>query len=140
MGMADAPADPIIPRCAVCGRPLRRGLCAGTWSHQPGVFASCDLDADHSIARLLARRGFDVWIPSLRGTGDSEHRTQVGTSPEGFDFDAYALRDLPAIIGYVREKTNGREVRYIGHSMGGMILYAYLSSGGEGIVHVALRY
>lgn len=94
---------------------------------------NCDLDADHSLARTLAARGFNVWVPSLRGTGPSEHRSQpLGAPADGYDFDAYARRDLPAIVEYVRAKT-GRDLRFVGHSMGGMILYAYLSAGGTGI-------
>jgi pimeloyl-ACP methyl ester carboxylesterase len=94
---------------------------------------NCDLDEEHSIARTLAARGFDVWVPSLRGVGESEHRPQpMGAGPDGYDFDAYARRDLPALVEYVRART-GRELRYVGHSMGGMLLYAYLSAGGTGI-------
>jgi hypothetical protein len=44
------PADPApSPRCAVCGRSIRPGRRAGTWTHRPGAFASCDLDADHVV-------------------------------------------------------------------------------------------
>ncbi len=46
----DAPAEPpLFPRCAVCGRPIRPGRRAGTWSHRAGAMASCDLDADHVV-------------------------------------------------------------------------------------------
>ena len=43
-------ADPApSPRCAVCGRPIRPGRRSGSWTHRPGAFASCDLDADHVV-------------------------------------------------------------------------------------------
>jgi pimeloyl-ACP methyl ester carboxylesterase len=92
-----------------------------------------DLDPQHSLARDLARRGFDVWVPSLRNVGDSEHRPLPHLRAEESDFDAYVTRDLPAILAEVRGRTGASEVDYVGHSMGGMILYAYLARGGGGI-------
>ena len=94
---------------------------------------NCDVDESHSLARELAKRGFDVWIPSLRGTGESEKRWLATVDANESDFDAYVTRDIPAVIDYVREKTGAREVDYVGHSMGGMILYGYLTRGGPGI-------
>lgn len=89
-----------------------------------------DFDEHHSIARSLARDGFDVWVPSLRGVGDSEKRD--GDDP-GYGFDAHVLHDLPAIIGEVQRRTGSAEVDFVGHSMGGLVLYAHLARGGGGI-------
>lgn len=94
---------------------------------------SCDFDQEHSLARELARRGFDVWIPSLRGTGESEKRSLFSVKDDESDFDAFVTRDLPAIIGYVQQQTGAAQVDYVGHSMGGLILYAYLARGGQGL-------
>ncbi len=91
-----------------------------------------DLDEKHSLALYLARRGFDVWVPSLRGVGQSEKRPLTGPAGQE-DFDDYVDGDLPAIISYVRAHTGGGEVDWVGHSMGGMVLYAYLAKGGGGI-------
>lgn len=86
-----------------------------------------DFDAETSLARALSARGFDVWIASLRGAGPSEHRS------DDFTFDDHAALDAPAIVSYVSEKTGHPEIDWVGHSMGGLVLYAYLSRGGTGI-------
>lgn len=86
-----------------------------------------DLDAETSLARALSAEGFDVWIASLRGAGESEHRA------DDFTFDDHAAFDAPAIVSYVQEKTGHATVDWVGHSMGGMVLYAYLARGGTGI-------
>lgn len=92
-----------------------------------------DLDEEHSLARHLARDGFDVWVPSLRGVGHSEKGGLFADKRADYGFDEYAALDLPAILRAVREKTGAAQVDYVGHSMGGLVLYAYLSSGGDGI-------
>jgi pimeloyl-ACP methyl ester carboxylesterase len=92
-----------------------------------------DLDGEHSLARALARRGFDVWIPSLRNVGASEHRWLPGLAAAESDFDAYVTRDLPALLAEVHARTGAKVVDYVGHSMGGLILYAYLARGGSDI-------
>lgn len=86
-----------------------------------------DIDEDTSLARALSARGFDVWIASLRGAGASEHRS------DDFTFDDHAVFDAPAIVSYVREQTGQARVDWVGHSMGGLVLYAYLARGGTGI-------
>lgn len=94
---------------------------------------SMDLDEKHSIARDLAARGFDIWIPSLRNVGASEHRWLPSVASTDSDFDAYVTRDLPAVIAEVRARTGAAQVDYVGHSMGGLVLYAYLSRGGTNV-------
>lgn len=93
---------------------------------------NCDLDERHSLARFLASRGFDVWVPSLRGTGESEHRSLLGPADD-LDFDTYLEHDLPAILAYVQRAAGASEVDWVGHSMGGMLLYAHLAKGQGGI-------
>ncbi len=95
-----------------------------------------DLDDERSMARWFAARGRDAWTVSLRGAGDSDKPDPAAGRAEGFTFDDYWRRDLPAVIGYVRRISAAPAVDYVGHSMGGMIMYAYLSQGGEG-VHAA---
>lgn len=86
-----------------------------------------DLEAEHSLVRYLSARGFDVWVPSLRGVGASEHRD------EDYAFDVHVEADVPAIIAYVQAATGAKAVDWVGHSMGGLVLYAHLAGGGQGI-------
>lgn len=69
----------------------------------------------------LARAGFDVWIPEMRGHG---------LSPRNRDYRYnrvadYAAYDLPAIAAFVHEQT-GRPAHWLGHSLGGTTLAAAL--------------
>lgn len=89
-----------------------------------------DLDERHSIARWLAARGRDVWVPSLRGTSGPE-RLAVLDARATYDFDTYVTEDVVAIVEHVRRVTGAAEVDWVGHSMGGMLAYAHLARGGS---------
>ncbi len=76
------------------------------------------------LGAQLARAGFDVWIPEMRGHG---------LSPRNHDYRNnrvadYARYDLPVIGAFVREKS-GRAAHWMGHSLGGTTLAAAL--GGQ---------
>ncbi len=84
-----------------------------------------DLTRESSLAQYLAEQGYDCWLVDLRGCGDS-------TVPQGrwnWTFDDHALLDMPAALDLVRDQTGSERVHWIGHSMGGMLLYAYLLRG-----------
>ncbi len=102
----------------------------------PGISANArnmDLDDRHSMARWFAAHGREAWTVSLRSAGDSDTaNAEFGRKP-GFNFDAYWEQDLPAVIALVQKLTGADSVDYVGHSMGGMLAYAYLSQGGKGI-------
>jgi pimeloyl-ACP methyl ester carboxylesterase len=84
-----------------------------------------DFDERYSLARFLARRGFDTWVLELRGRGYSESAIR---SPRGrtWTFDDLVRFDVPAAIAHVRARCAGRSPVWIGHSMGGMVMYAAL--------------
>ncbi|WP_201217045.1 alpha/beta fold hydrolase [Pseudomonas sp. S32] len=76
------------------------------------------------LGAYLARAGFDVWIPEMRGHG---------LSPRNRDWShncvaAYARDDLPAIAAFVREQA-GQVPYWVGHSLGGTTLAAALGGG-----------
>ena len=83
-----------------------------------------DFDDRYSLARFLARRGCDAWVLELRGHGYSEPAT--GRRSPTYTFDDLVRFDVPAAVAYVRAQSGGRRPVWIGHSMGGMILYAAL--------------
>lgn len=86
-----------------------------------------DLDERVSMARWFASQGREAWTVSLRGTGSSD-------TPKGrITFDDYWRYDLPAVVDYVKRTSGTEAIDYAGHSMGGLVLYAYLSQGGQGI-------
>ncbi|MBI3182920.1 MAG: alpha/beta fold hydrolase [Myxococcales bacterium] len=113
------------------GRPVL--LCHGISANDRNM----DLDKDHSMARWFASRGRDAWTVSLRGTGESDRINPEKGRQGGYDFDTLWREDLPEAIAYVREQSGGGTIDYVGHSMGGMLAYAYLSQGGGGLNAVA---
>lgn len=76
-----------------------------------------------NMAVFMARRGYDVWISHFRGCGPGEYACDDGGWTHSID--TLAIYDAPAIIDGVIEAT-GRRPFWIGHSMGGMVLYMYL--------------
>lgn len=73
-----------------------------------------------SLARYLARRGFDVWVLELRGTG-------LARVPKGADWsiDDEVEEDLPAAIDAVLRETGAERLLWVGHSKGGIMQYLH---------------
>jgi len=111
-----------------------------------------DLTKKTSLARYLAERGYDVWSVSLRGAGLSDQpvssvmrksltgsfdpkflltikeRSLAHAAFSEYSVDDHINYDLPAVIALVKEKTQAKKVHWVGHSMGGMIMFAYLAT------------
>jgi len=93
---------------------------------------------DHLPAQLAAR-GYEVFIVDMRGSGAS-HRVGLPGQVNRFlrqtpirevgardwDVDDEALYDVPAILDYVRDQTGSDRVNWVGHSLGGMLMFPYL--------------
>jgi polyhydroxyalkanoate synthase len=92
-------------------------------------------DGIPSLARELCRLGHWVWVVELRGSGAS---LPPAAAPRwDYGFLDYVERDLPSLVDEVRRQTGARWVDWIGHSMGGMIMYARLARhGAEGVCKV----
>ncbi len=82
-----------------------------------------------SLARHLAARGHDVWIPEYRGAGDSRYRG-TGRRPWAFSIDEHVREDLPALIERVCELSGAERVSWVGHSLGGIVIYGYCQENG----------
>ncbi|WP_052469194.1 alpha/beta fold hydrolase [Pseudomonas massiliensis] len=76
------------------------------------------------LGATLARAGFDVWIPEMRGHGLSPRNQQYRHN----DVAAYARYDLPVINAFVAE-LSGQRPYWLGHSLGGISLAVALGSG-----------
>ena len=95
----------------------------------PGLGADStnfDAPAPYGLGPWLASQGFDTWAIDLRGTGLSKlpMRTWMEVS-----FDDYVGLDLPAAIDHVCATAGVPRVALVGHSMGGLVIYASLASG-----------
>ncbi|MFT3836652.1 MAG: alpha/beta fold hydrolase [Myxococcaceae bacterium] len=118
------------PEGPVRGRPVL--MCAGISANARNM----DLDDTHSLARWFAAHGHEAWTMNYRGSGGSDMPDSSAGRATGYDFDVYWMYDLPAAISEVRRVTMAEDIDYVGHSMGGMIMYAYLSQGGP-YIHAA---
>ncbi len=83
-----------------------------------------DFDETLSLARYLRARGRDVFVLELRGIGNARF---AGGAKTRWSFDDYVRFDVPAALQRVRAITGARAVDWIGHSMGGMVMYAALA-------------
>ncbi|MBK7865453.1 MAG: alpha/beta fold hydrolase [Archangiaceae bacterium] len=79
-----------------------------------------DFDETYSLARYLARRGFESWVLELRGRG------HAGFHGRDTSFDDQAEHDVAAAL-----RTIGQPVLWVGHSKGGLIAYAHLAQNLE---------
>jgi pimeloyl-ACP methyl ester carboxylesterase len=74
-----------------------------------------------SLASALSELGYDCYVPELRGAGKSER-------PQGaYSLDDYLEQDIPAILAAVLAASGQPEVSWIGHSMGGILMWMYAS-------------
>ena len=110
LGMADATQVRGVPVILLHGSFSNRRF----WYSAKGI----------GLGAFLARAGFDVWLPEMRGHGLSV-RNRAYDKNRVAD---YARYDLPAIAAFVREQS--RQIpHWIGHSQGGITLAAAL--GGQ---------
>lgn len=73
----------------------------------------------NSLAYLLASKGYDVWLTSSRGTLDSTENKNNGKSKYWeFSFEDTVKYDIDALMNYIMQHTQSKEVIFIGHSKG----------------------
>ena len=109
-----------------------------------------DIDKRSSLARFLARAGYDVWTPSLRGSGLSSKpmlsrlrgiakfeleniphmliKTPFDITKFSWTIDDHIHKDVPTIVDFVKKKSGFDKVYWAGHSMGSIIMHAYLET------------
>jgi pimeloyl-ACP methyl ester carboxylesterase len=90
-----------------------------------------DVTESYSLARYMADSGHDTWILNLRG---ADVKGVIEYHDWDFNFDDFVKKDIPSAVSYVLNETHAQKLSWIGHSMGGMLLYAYLLSGGDTFV------
>lgn len=88
-----------------------------------------DLGDGIGLAPALRRRGYTVFAIDLRGRGWSAPESR----PPHWTIDDFVTLDLPAVLNAVRERSGRWQIDVIGHSMGGIVTFAYLALGGDGV-------
>ncbi len=84
---------------------------------------------DNSLAHYLAKEGFDVFVPDLRGVGKTDGSFD-------FFFEDY-IKDVSAVLKKVMLFEGVSKAHWIGHSMGGMVIYLTASRKPELMKHIA---
>ncbi len=72
-----------------------------------------------SFANYLAACGYDVYNVDLRGHG----RSKLVSAPPA-RFEDYVEKDMPSIVNFIEETSGQGKFFFIGHSLGGAIIYA----------------
>jgi pimeloyl-ACP methyl ester carboxylesterase len=88
-----------------------------------------DLEPERSLARHLAAAGFDVWTADLRGSGASDRPQRGSPRRFGWSLDDHLEQDVPALIDTVVAASGAQRLHWVGHSLGGILLYCYLGAG-----------
>lgn len=87
------------------------------------------LPHEQSIVSYLKNNNFDCWTMDLRGCKSS--RPPFGKTRWDASIDDVLVYDLPAVIEFILKITGYKKLFWIGHSLGGMLLYAYLIHKGN---------
>jgi len=108
--------------------------------HGLGLNATFWTITDDHLPSQLTAKGYDVYLFDLRASGEN---TRVGAAFERFNrllretpfrergesnwsVDDIVRYDVPAILEYVERDSGRRQVNWIGHSLGGMLMFPYL--------------
>ncbi len=84
-----------------------------------------DYRPENSLALVLQEHGWDVWVAELRGDPGSTAPSR--RAARRFMFADHARLDLPVLVDAVLAQTGHEQLYWVGHSMGGMLLYTTLA-------------
>jgi pimeloyl-ACP methyl ester carboxylesterase len=107
--------------------------------HGLGLNGSFWTLTENHLPGQLAARGYEVFVVDLRGSGASQRTGLIGRinarlretplleiEESRWTVDDQSFYDVPAILEYVRATTGDSQVNWVGHSLGGMLLFPYL--------------
>jgi pimeloyl-ACP methyl ester carboxylesterase len=87
---------------------------------------SWQLCPEGSMIDALCDAGYDVFVAEYRGSRSSKAPTSIDDDAFwSYSIEEHAYKDLPAIINGVRAITSSDTVHWVGHSMGGILIYLY---------------
>ncbi len=95
-------------------------------------------EQDISFAKYLWARGWDVWVVELRGAGRSIRPVGWGWMKSGWTMDHHVLHDLPAAIRFILKRSGHRQLHWVGHSLGGLLVTPYINTHSAGFLKSAV--
>jgi pimeloyl-ACP methyl ester carboxylesterase len=112
--------------------------------HGLGLNATFWTITDDHLPAQLTERGYDVYVFDLRASGDNvqmgwnesvNHRLRETPFRErgesSWTVDDLVRYDLPAILDYVEKDTGKGRVNWVGHSLGGMMVFPWMELTSE---------
>ena len=107
--------------------------------HGLGLNATFWTITDNHLASQMALRGYDVFVFDIRGSGENaevgrhdhinnimRHTFLRECGERDWTVDDLVHYDVPAILDFVQRATGRDRVNWIGHSLGGMLVFPYL--------------
>ncbi|HZW33838.1 MAG TPA: alpha/beta fold hydrolase [Isosphaeraceae bacterium] len=107
--------------------------------HGLGLNATFWTITDQHLPAQLTARGYDVYVFDIRGSGENARlgrhdrinrllrQTPLRERGErDWTIDDLVRYDVPAILDYVQRETGHEQVNWVGHSMGGMLVFPYV--------------
>ncbi len=107
--------------------------------HGLGLNATFWTITDNHLPYQLSARGYEVFVFDIRGSGENVHLgpyervnkllrqtflREIGERQ--WNVDDLVRFDVPAILDYVQYKTGHYRVNWVGHSLGGMLIFPFL--------------
>ena len=107
--------------------------------HGLGLNATFWTITDNHLPYQLSARGYEVFVFDIRGSGENAQGRghdwinrllrqtflrEVGE--RNWTVDDLVKFDVPAILDYVQYKTGHYRVNWVGHSLGGMLIFPFL--------------
>lgn len=112
--------------------------------HGLGLNATFWTITDDHLPSQLTARGYEVYVYDIRASGengqpgknDGINRLLRGTplherGEASWNVDDLVRYDMPAILDYVERETGHTRVNWVGHSLGGMMVFPYLELSTE---------
>ncbi len=107
--------------------------------HGLGLNATFWTITDNHLPAQLNARGYEVYVFDIRGSGENgrpgrndrinralRHTPFRERGERWWNVNDLMRYDVPAILDYVQRDTGRDRVNWVGHSMGGMLMFPYL--------------